>query len=214
MQVKQAMHDIKAKLVLERGAEAPCLAPSRLSADKNLAVLKRDYIRRAWLLKKTAMQFRHAAVRNQNDAHLSKASQRTRFRSVQFQAFLQNVFREIPQRRRLYRHLSLAIEHRYCRHLVRLEKRLTADYADDTDSSTERPIVFFSPHPCHPRHPRLNHVTGRDSAWKFRVIRRAPLLNVTYAQAHCISTAMRLRKPTRKMMCTKSQTSQAGLPLK
>src|SRR5207248_10082787 len=58
------------------------------------------------------------------------------------------------------------------------------------------------------------HVSGRVSAWKFRVMSRAPLLNVTYAQAHCISTMMRLRKPTRKMMWTKSHASHAGKPLK
>src|SRR5438552_8251599 len=59
-----------------------------------------------------------------------------------------------------------------------------------------------------------SYAGGRVSDWKFRVIKRAPLLNVKYAQAHWKSTASRLRKPTRKMMCTKSQANQAGSPLR
>lgn len=122
MEMKETMRDIKTKLVLERGAEPPRLAPSGLGADKNFAVLKRDHVSWANLAKKATMQFRHAAVRNENNNHLSKRSQRTRFRSTQFEAFLQNTIREIPQRRWLYRNLPLAIEHRNCRHLVRQKK--------------------------------------------------------------------------------------------
>ena len=67
-QMKKAMRDIELQLMLERGPEAPRLASRGFRADKNLAVLKSDHVGGSRLLKKAPMQFRHAAIGNENDA--------------------------------------------------------------------------------------------------------------------------------------------------
>lgn len=69
MQMKEAMRDIETELMIECRPEAPRLASGGLGADKNLAMLKRDHVGGARLLKKAAMQFRHAAVGNEDDAY-------------------------------------------------------------------------------------------------------------------------------------------------
>ena len=95
MQMQEAMRYIKTKLMLQRGAEAPGLAPRCLRADKNLTVLKGDHVGRARLLKKSTMQFRHTPVGHKDDADFTERAQNARFRSPKVQAFVQSPFREM-----------------------------------------------------------------------------------------------------------------------
>ena len=44
------------------------------------------------------------------------------------------------------------------------------------------------------------------------VISLTPACDVKYAYAHSVSTTMRLRNPTRYMMCTNSQNTHANHP--
>jgi hypothetical protein len=66
MEMEQSMRDVQAQLSAKRIAKSPCVGSRYLDADKDLSMLKCNYIRRTRKMKKTAMQFRHAPVRNQN----------------------------------------------------------------------------------------------------------------------------------------------------
>ncbi|MEN3371217.1 MAG: hypothetical protein V7609_3360 [Verrucomicrobiota bacterium] len=108
VEMKKAMHEIKAKLVPERSAQAARLATGGLRAHKNLTVLKGDHVGRSRLLKKAPMELRHPAVRNENDAYFGEPSQHGRC-SRKFQAFSQRALRELLQRDQFDRNNPLAI---------------------------------------------------------------------------------------------------------
>ena len=139
-QVKEAMHDVEAQLEFHRGSEGARLALRRFDTDHDLAMLKRDDVRRTRFIKETLMQFGHAPVGNQDNVYLFESCKHAGFPSRQLQTFGQGELRETLETRQFNPHPALPITNRYRRH---------------------------------------RHVSGRDSAWKFRVIKRAPLLNVT-----------------------------------
>jgi hypothetical protein len=74
-------------------------------------VLESDDVGRALLLKKTAMQFRHAPIGNQNDAHFFERGQHARFGAAQLQALGQGALREIVEHLELHRNLPLPINY-------------------------------------------------------------------------------------------------------
>jgi hypothetical protein len=112
VQVEEAMRKIEPHFVLGGRPETPGLTPRRLGADKNLAVLEGDHIRWASFVKKTAMQFRHPAIGNENNAKFFEVGQDGGLWSAHPEGFLQHAFREILQRGQLNRNFPLPIEHR------------------------------------------------------------------------------------------------------
>ena len=136
MEMKEAVNKVEPQLVSNRCSELTSVPLRGLGANDDLAVLKRDHVRRARLVHELAVDPRDAFVGNENDVDLRQLFQHSGFSLPQFQARRKSGLGERLQRGQLHRDPALTIE--------------------DAD-----------------------HVNGRDSAWKFRVIRRAPLLNVT-----------------------------------
>src|SRR5438309_10954073 len=62
VEMKEGMRDVQTDLPFDRISKTPRLFARRLSTYENLAVLKGDHIRGAWLMKEAAMQLRHAPV--------------------------------------------------------------------------------------------------------------------------------------------------------
>src|SRR5687767_11255792 len=59
------MRNVQPQLALQRIPEPPRVGSRSLGADKDLTVLKRNYIRRPWKMKKPAVQFRHPPFRDE-----------------------------------------------------------------------------------------------------------------------------------------------------
>ena len=64
------MDDVEPKFAHQRSSELTSLAMRHRHADKNLAVMKRDYVGGSGLVKKLFVQNRHAFVRNEQDMDL------------------------------------------------------------------------------------------------------------------------------------------------
>jgi hypothetical protein len=107
------MGNVEPHLAIGSCPETPGLPARRLGADENLAVLKSDHVGRPRFLEETAMQFRHAAIGNKDDAHFSKRSQHVPFGAAQLQALAHGAFREILKRGQLYRDFPLSINDAY-----------------------------------------------------------------------------------------------------
>jgi hypothetical protein len=86
MQVKEAMRDIQTQLILKRCLEGACLALRRFRADHDLAMLKRDDVRWAPLIKKAAVKIRNPPVGYERDAHFVELRQCFGFPSRKFEA--------------------------------------------------------------------------------------------------------------------------------
>jgi hypothetical protein len=109
--MEEAMGNVEPHLVVDGRSEFPRLPPRRLGADKDLAVLKGDHIGRPRFVKEAPMQFRHAAVGNEHNAHFIERREHVPFGAAQLQALPQGAFRENLQRTQLERNFSLPIEH-------------------------------------------------------------------------------------------------------
>lgn len=139
VQVKKPMHNVEPQLVIQRGGKLPGVPLRGLDADDDLAVLKRDYVRRAWIVHESSMNFGNPFVGNECNLDSFEIRKPARLSRRLIQAQFQRAFSKSTQRRDINANHPLAVR----------------------DADVGR------------------HVSGRLSAWKFRVINRAPLLNVT-----------------------------------
>jgi hypothetical protein len=87
-EVEEAMRDIQTQLVFKRCPEGARLASRRLGADHDLAMLKRDDVCWATLIKKAAVKVCNSSVGYQNDVHFVELREAALFSRSKFQAFL------------------------------------------------------------------------------------------------------------------------------
>jgi hypothetical protein len=86
-QVKEAMRDIQTQLVFKRCAKRSRLALRRFRADHDLAMLKRDDVCWATLIKKAAVKVCNSSIGYQNDVHFVEPREAALFSRSKFQAF-------------------------------------------------------------------------------------------------------------------------------
>jgi hypothetical protein len=86
-QMKEAVHYVETQLVLKRCPEGARVAARRFRTDHDLAMLKRDDVCRASLIKEAAVKVRNPPIGYQSDAHLAEPREAAPFSRSKFQAF-------------------------------------------------------------------------------------------------------------------------------
>ena len=75
MEMEKPVRNVQAELPLKRIPKSASMSPRGLGADKDLSVLKGNYISRPGKVEKPAMQLRHPPIRHDDYAQFSQARQ-------------------------------------------------------------------------------------------------------------------------------------------
>jgi hypothetical protein len=94
VKMKKTMRDVQTQLMFEGCPPAPRLLSRGFGTDKDLAMLKRNHVRRPAKVQETVMQFRYAPIRNQDHVQLIKAHQFAGFLPRKLVTRLENTPRE------------------------------------------------------------------------------------------------------------------------
>jgi hypothetical protein len=70
--MEKSVRDIQTEFVFKRAAKSPRLISRCLGTDENLAMLKCNHVGRSAQMQETAMQLRHAPIRNQDHAQITQ----------------------------------------------------------------------------------------------------------------------------------------------
>ena len=93
--MKEPVHNIETQFVVETGSEFSGLALRRVDADDDLAMLKRDHVRRGPVVHEPPMNFGNPFVGDQRYLNFFKIRQPLRFPSRLLEARSQCPFGEI-----------------------------------------------------------------------------------------------------------------------
>jgi hypothetical protein len=72
MQMQKAMHDVQSKFACERISERASMLSRCFNADKDFAMLKRQYVRRSRLIEELPMQRRHSTIGDKQNENLAQ----------------------------------------------------------------------------------------------------------------------------------------------
>jgi hypothetical protein len=94
MKMKKTMRDVEAQLIIKRRAQASGLFSRGFGTDKNLTVLKGNYVGGPASPQETVMQSRYPPIRNQDHADINHPLQSVRVLPGELATRLENTPRE------------------------------------------------------------------------------------------------------------------------
>src|ERR1041384_7769100 len=107
--MKEPMRDVETQLVVQISSEFSGLPLRGLDADDDLAVLKRDHVRQAWIVHVASVNFGNPFVRNQRNLDFFEIRQPAGLSGRLIKAQFQRAFGKSTQRRDMNANRALAV---------------------------------------------------------------------------------------------------------